>query len=210
MSNGFRDLRIKKVFPTFAVDYLDDHALMEGVRAGQELAFQELVNRYCNPITNFVYRMLGDYDRAMELAQETFLRIYMNVERYQASHAFSTYIYRIALNLALSELRKRKNRHFFSLSSAFSTEAGEEQEWELPARYQISAEEAVIADQRRQAVTQALASLPLKYRTAVILRDIEERTYEEVSEILGLPVGTAKSRINRGRQLLKRKLEKYI
>ena len=89
------------------VERMDDHMLIAGTREGDELAFQELVNRYRNPITNFVYRMLNDYDRAVDLAQETFVRVYMNVERYQANYSFSTYIYRIASNLAITDLRQR-------------------------------------------------------------------------------------------------------
>ncbi len=96
--------------PRSSVEQMDDHALLEATRTGDEAAFQEIVRRYRNPITNFVYRMLNDYDRAVDLAQETFVRVYMSAERYQANYSFSTYIYRIASNLAITDLRQRKRR----------------------------------------------------------------------------------------------------
>src|SRR5882762_2492794 len=93
-----------------SVDAASDHELLAAIRDGDEVAFQEIVRRYRNPITNFVYRMLDDYDRSVELAQETFIRVYTSASRYQANYSFSTYIYRIATNLAISELRRRKRR----------------------------------------------------------------------------------------------------
>ncbi|MBK9316054.1 MAG: sigma-70 family RNA polymerase sigma factor [Acidobacteria bacterium] len=90
------------------IEEMDDHSLLAATRTGDEAAFQEIVRRYRNQITNYVYRLLDDYDRAVDMAQETFVRVYMNVDRYQATYNFSTYIYRIAHNLALSELRQRK------------------------------------------------------------------------------------------------------
>ena len=89
---------------------MTDHRLLEATREGDEVAFAELVRRYRNQITNYVYRMTGDYDLAVDLAQETFMRVFAAADRYQTSYAFSTYIYRIATNLAISELRRRKRR----------------------------------------------------------------------------------------------------
>lgn len=191
------------------VDRMDDHMLIAGTREGDELAFQELVSRYRNPITNFVYRMLNDYDRAVDLAQETFVRVYMNADRYQANYSFSTYIYRIASNLAISELRQRKRRRLIPLPSFFDKE-GEEVEIELPDERTIHPADSMIHDERRKAIARAIATLPEKYRTAVVLRDVEGRSYEEISEVLGLSDGTVKSRINRARNLLKEKLREYL
>ncbi|HYY96553.1 MAG TPA: sigma-70 family RNA polymerase sigma factor, partial [Pyrinomonadaceae bacterium] len=98
---------------------MTDHRLLEATRTGDEVAFAELVRRYRNQITNYVYRMTNDYELAVDLAQETFMRVYAAAERYQTSYAFSTYIYRIATNLAISELRRRKRRRLVSLSSFF-------------------------------------------------------------------------------------------
>src|SRR2546423_3356602 len=102
-----------------AVAGMTDHRLLEATRTGDEAAFAEIVRRYRNQITNYVYRMTNDYDLAVDLAQETFLRVYRAADRYQTSYAFSTYIYRIATNLAISELRRRKRRRLVSLTGFF-------------------------------------------------------------------------------------------
>ncbi|MFN0118900.1 MAG: RNA polymerase sigma factor [Blastocatellia bacterium] len=193
-----------------SVEQMDDHMLLEATRTGDEMAFQELVRRYRNPITNFVYRMLNDYERAVDLSQETFIRVYTSAERYQATYSFSTYIYRIASNLAISELRQRKRRNLVPIPSFFSDKDGDEMEIELPDTKATLADDQMIADERRKAVSKAIASLPEKYRTAVVLRDIEGKSYEEISEVLGLSDGTVKSRINRARNLLKEKLQEFL
>ncbi|MFZ4793300.1 MAG: RNA polymerase sigma factor [Blastocatellia bacterium] len=189
---------------------IDDHALLAATRAGDETAFQEIVRRYRNQITNYVYRMTSDYDRAVDIAQETFVRVYMNIDRYQATFSFSTYIYRIAHNLAITELRQRKRRRLIPLPTFFSDKDSEELEVELPDQRQIMADDAMITEERRLAVTKAIASLPEKYRAALVLCDLEEKSYEEISEVLGLPTGTVKSRINRARNLLKEKLRDIL
>src|SRR6266851_7168088 len=103
-----------------------DHALLEATRVGDEDAFAELVSRYKNQITSYIYRMTNDYDGAVDLAQETFVRVYRAADRYQRTYAFSTYIYRIATNLAISELRKRKRRRLVSLTGFFQQRDGAE------------------------------------------------------------------------------------
>lgn len=210
LSAGFDDAELEFAAAALSVEQMDDHALLEATRTGDEAAFQEIVRRYRNPITNFVYRMLNDYDRAVDLAQETFVRVYMSVERYQANYSFSTYIYRIASNLAITDLRQRKRRRLVPIPSFFSEKDGEEMEIELPDERQVMADEAMIKDERRQAVSRAIASLPEKYRVAIVLRDIEEKSYDEISQVLGLSDGTVKSRINRARNLLKEKLKEYL
>ena len=196
--------------PGPVADKTDDHALLEATRNGDEDAFQELVRRYRNQITNYVYRMLNDYDRAVDIAQETFVRVYMHADRYQATYNFSTYIYRIAYNLAITELRQRKRRRLIPLPTFFSDKDSQEIEVELPDQKQVLADDAMIDDERRRAVSKAIASLPDIYRAPLVLCDIEEKSYEEISEILGLPAGTVKSRINRARNLLKEKLREFI
>src|SRR5918998_5297603 len=104
-----------------AVGEMTDHRLLEATKTGDDAAFAELVRRYRNQITNYVYRMTNDYDLAVDLAQETFMRVFRAAERYQSSYAFSTYIYRIAANLAISELRKRKRHRLVSLTGFFQS-----------------------------------------------------------------------------------------
>jgi RNA polymerase sigma-70 factor (ECF subfamily) len=192
-----------------SVETASDHELLAAIRDGDEGAFGEIVRRYRNPITNFVYRMIDDYDRSVELAQETFIRIYTSASRYKADYSFSTYIYRIASNLAISELRQRKRRKLVSLFSAFSDEGGEAMELDLADEGPLQ-DETLIEDERRRAVARAITSLPVKYRAAIVLRDIEGLSYDRIAETLNLSEGTVKSRINRARNLLKEKLSAYI
>ncbi len=193
-----------------SVSEMDDHSLLAATKAGDELAFNEIVRRYRNQITNFVYRMIDDYDRAADIAQETMLRVYMNVERYQATFSFSTYIYRIAQNLAITELRQRKRRRLIPLPTFFSDKDSEEIEVDLKDEHHIDADEDMIADERQKAVRRAIASLPEKYRAPLVLCDLQEMSYEDISAILDLPTGTVKSRINRARGLLREKLRDLL
>jgi RNA polymerase sigma-70 factor (ECF subfamily) len=188
-----------------------DHDLMEATREGDEVAFYELVRRYRSPITNYVNRMLNDYDMAVDLAQETFIRIYTNAHRYRANHNFSTYIYRIATNLAISELRRRKRWKMVSLVSFFASPDGSDAgaDLDLPDHRPLP-ESQLLDDERRQVVRRAVAALPERYRAALVLRDIEGLEYERIAEILRLPLGTVKSRINRARNLLREKLRAHI
>src|SRR5215813_5103248 len=185
-----------------SVEAATDHELLAAIRDGDDAAFQEIMRRYRNPIINFVYRMLDDYERSVDLPQETFIRIYTSASRYKANYSFSTYIYRIAANLAISELRQRKRRKLVSLFSAFSDETGEAMELDLPDGGPRQ-DETLIEDERRRAVARAITSLPAKYRAAVVLRDIEGMSYDSIAETLNLSEGTVKSRINRARNLLK-------
>ena len=186
-----------------------DHELLAAIAEGNEEAFQEIVSRYRNQIVNFLYRMLNDYDRAVELSQETFLRIFTSASKYQATYSFSTYIYRIASNLAISELRQRKRRQWISIFTPFGGDEDNEREMELPDKQPLQ-DETMIDGERRKAVATAIQSLPEKYRLTLVLRDVEGLSYERITEITGLSEGTVKSRINRARNLLRDKLQKYI
>ena len=191
-------------------DPTSDHALLEATRTGDEDAFAELVSRYRNQITSFIYRMTNDYDGAVDLAQETFVRVYRAAERYQTSYAFSTYIYRIASNLAISELRKRKRRRMVSLTGFFqSKDGGAPQEFN-PADGRPLADVQLVDAERRLAVQRAISTLPDKYRAPLILRDVEGKSYEEISRILQTSEGTVKSRISRARGFLREKMSAYL
>ena len=139
------------------------------------------------------------------------MRVYAAAERYQTSYAFSTYIYRIATNLAISELRRRKRRRLVSLSSFFGERESPSDscELEMPDKGPLQ-DVTVVEDERRAAVARAIATLPEKYRAPLVLRDVEERSYEEIAAILGMNEGTVKSRINRARTFLRDKLRAYL
>ena len=192
-----------------SIETANDHELLAAIRDGDEAAFQEIVRRYRNPITNFIYRMLDDYERSVELTQETFIRVYTSASRYQANYSFSTYIYRIATNLAISELRRRKRRKLVSLFSPFTNDDGEAVEIDPPDANPLQ-DETLIETERRKAVARAIKSLPEKYRAAIVLRDVEGLSYDRIAEVLSLSEGTVKSRINRARNLLKEKLSAYL
>lgn len=188
---------------------LSDHELAAAAAGGDEAAFGELMDRYRNPITNFLYRFLNDYEEAVDLAQETFVRLYFALDRYHAGYAFSTYLYRIASNLAISELRKRKRRRLFSLTGLFTDDASDTVEYQ-PADGRRLQDASFDDDQRSAAIAKAIATMPEKYRVPIILRDIEEMSYDEISQVLEIELGTTKSRINRARGMLREKLDKEI
>ena len=188
---------------------LSDHQLIEATKSGDEAAFGEIMNRYRSPITNYLYRFLNDYEEAVDLAQETFVRVYFAIDRYHTGFAFSTYIYRIATNLAISEIRRRKRRKLLSLTGLFQSEDDTQVEFQ-PADTRPIADAELMDDERSKIIGKAIAALPEKYRIPVVLRDIDGRTYEEIAEIMELGLGTTKSRISRGRALLKEKLQHYL
>lgn len=167
-------------------------------------AFEILVQRYKNPLTNFVYRFLGDYEACSDVVQETMIKFYRNKDSYKSIAKFSTWIYTIAGNLARTEYQRKRRRQIFSINSY-----GEEKEnYEIPDE---SYRPDVITDSgiKDKIIQAALLKVSTAYREAVILRDIQELSYEEISEIMGIEVGTVKSRINRGRAQLQ-KLLKHI
>ncbi|HEY0457710.1 MAG TPA: sigma-70 family RNA polymerase sigma factor [Pyrinomonadaceae bacterium] len=188
---------------------LSDHQLIEATKQGDEAAFAEIVNRYRNPLTNYLFRMLSDYEEAVDLTQETFVRVYFAIERYHTEYAFSTYIYRIATNLAISEIRKKRRRKLLSLTSFFQTDDANAQEFHLPDDKSLPDEDLVEAE-RNRTIEKAIATLPDKYRAPIVLREIQELSYEEIAQILGLGLGTTKSRISRARALLREKLKQYF
>lgn len=192
-------------------DPTSDHALLEATRTGDEDAFAELVGRYRNQITSYIYRMTNDYDGAVDLAQETFVRVFRAADRYQQSYAFSTYIYRIATNLAISELRKRKRRRLVSLTGLFQSKdnSAELREFNPPDERPLQDYE-MVETERRNAVQRAISTLPEKYRAPLILRDVDGRSYEEISRILQTSEGTVKSRISRARGFLREKMKTYL
>jgi RNA polymerase sigma-70 factor (ECF subfamily) len=187
-----------------------DHALLEATRTGDEAAFAELVGRYRHQITSYIYRMTSDYETAVDLSQETFVRVYRAADRYQASHAFSTYIYRIATNLAISELRRRKRRRLVSLTGFFQSRDGAPPAEFNPPDERPLQDTALVERERRLAVERAIQTLPDRYRAPLVLRDVEGKSYEEIALILQTNEGTVKSRISRARSFLRDKLKAYL
>jgi RNA polymerase sigma-70 factor (ECF subfamily) len=177
---------------------ITDRELMELIQAGDEKAFSLLVERFQDRLLNFVGRIVTDRETAEELIQETFLRIFNQKQSYTPDYAVSTWIYTIALNLARSELRKRKLRRYLSLDLM-----KEETDAELPARIDLRAVSLA------PIIEKAIEKLPEDYKTAFILCDIQRLPYQQIAEVLRVPVGTVKSRINRARSMLRDSLKPY-
>ncbi|HIG76071.1 MAG TPA: sigma-70 family RNA polymerase sigma factor [Bacteroidetes bacterium] len=178
---------------------MSDEDLMSQFQMGTVEAFDILVQRYHDPLTNYIYRFLSDSKEGEDLLQETFLRVYRNRHSYRRIAKFSTWLYTIAGNLARSEYRKRKRRRLYSLQS--TNRDDEEYEVEIPDETfsPDTHAESTIQDRHIQG---ALLQIPEEFREVVVLRDVQQLAYEEIAEITGLPMGTVKSRINRGRTKL--------
>lgn len=171
-----------------------DYSLIRAIQNGDMVAFNRLVDRYKDRLLNVIGRMLSSRDDAEDIVQETFVRVYLHRQSFNFQHCFSTWIYTIALNLARNELRKRKKFKFFEISEMKGGETEFAVEMKLPSRLP-------------QVLDAAIQGLPEKYRSAFMLRDIQELPYEEVAKVLGIPLGTVKSRVNRARMMLRDKLQ---
>jgi len=185
-----------------AIKKATDEELIYQFQQGDTNAFTELVKRYKDPLFNYVSRMLKDSVFAEDIVQETFVRVYKNRDRYQQIAKFSTWIYTIAINLTKTEIRRQSLRRFYSFSS--TSEDGKT--FELPdprVNQEKGAEDTILGDQ----IMESIEKLPKVFREVVILRDLQELSYEEISRIIGVPLGTVKSRVNRGRSRLQKILK---
>lgn len=178
-----------------------DEELITRFQNGDVYAFDLLVRRYKDPLLNFIYRFLGDLVESEDIVQETFYRVYKNKHYYKEVAKFSTWIYTIAGNLAKTELRRRKRRKVFSIHK----ETAAEKELELPD-LKSDPEKEVNTVITENIIHKAITSLPQKFRQVIVLRDIQGFSYEEISSIIKVPLGTVKSRVNRARLKLQKDL----
>ncbi len=178
---------------------MDEQALIRRVQSGDEAAFEEIVSIYKHKIVNFLYQLTGDYERAVELAQETFMRVYFKAHRYKEIAPFSSWIYTIASNLAKTDLKKQRRYSRVSLEDVQHKAYEDMLSTENPERTGME-----------KNVQSALRGLHPRYRIPVILKDVEGFTQEEIAVMLKKPVGTIKARISRGRSYLKRELERAM
>ena len=181
-----------------------DEELIIRFQDGDEQAFVELVNRYRNRLMTFVCGYVFDIDKAEDLVQDTFIKLYTKKDSYKPIAKFSTWIYTIAGNLAKTELRKKKRRPEYTFTQLGSNE------WEfpLPAAEPETGETAENHLLMKQ-IYKAIQVLPEQSRIVVILRDMQELTYKEISMIVDVPLGTVRSRINRARLKLQEALEEF-
>jgi RNA polymerase sigma-70 factor, ECF subfamily len=177
---------------------VNDAELMNRVRSGDREAFEQLVNRHKDGLVNYLTCLTHCRDRAEELAQESFLRLYQHSARYREQGQFLAFLFRIATNLLRSE--ERRARRWRILSMKFSSN-GHDPRPTPQAR--------LLKEEATERVAQALAELPLKYRSPLVLREIEGWSYREIAATLGFGEGTVKSRIHRGRAQLRHVLSPY-
>jgi RNA polymerase sigma-70 factor (ECF subfamily) len=186
-----------------------DAALMLRVKQGDWPAFEELVEKYKQPVMNLVYRTLPDATEAEDLAQHVFLQVFKSAHRYEVSARFTTWLFTIARNLCLNEIRRRSRHPADSLDETFAD--NEEQPIRQPEELKnLSPPDSLLQDELEEKIEAALAELPEKQRTAILMCRGDEFSYEDIAEVLGCSVSATKSLIHRGRETLKQKLKPYL
>lgn len=173
------------------------------VRKGDQNAFGEIVELYKGKVFQLCFRMLGNSHEAEDISQEAFIRAYINIERYNIDRKFSTWLYRIATNLCIDRIRKKKPDYYLDAEVA-GTE-GLTLYSQIPAS-QLAPDEEVSKIELQEIIQNEILKLPEKYRAVIVLRYIEELPLLEISKILDLPIGTVKTRIHRGREALRKQL----
>lgn len=188
---------------------LSDENLMLLVQEGRSQAYDILVSRYRNRLYTYICRLLNDRDEAEELAQETFVRAFLNADKYCTVARFSTWLYTIATNLARNRMRDLKRRHtYVSLWTEQDSES--DGKW-LDIKDDSGApDESIERQDIVAAVQEAIEKIPAKYRPAFVLREIDEMSYEEISAITGTKLGTVRSRINRARSYFKKHMTPFV
>ena len=178
---------------------MDEKALIGQILAGDKDAFAQLVQTYQKPVYNLCLRMVSNPSDAEDLAQEAFVKAWRGLRFYKHEAAFSTWLYRLTSNVCIDFLRKQKRQNTISLTDE------DEQELEIPDAEPMP-EELLLHREKQQAVSEAMAQLEEEYRLALTLRVVDDLTYEQIAEVLGIKVGTVKSRIARAREQLRKNL----
>ncbi len=186
-----------------------DAVLMLRVKQGDRAAFEELVEKYQQPVMNLVYRTLPDATEAEDLAQHVFLQVFKSAHRYEVSAKFTTWLFTIARNLCLNEIRRRSRHPAQSLDETFADNDDQ------PVRQAedvktFSPPEALLHGELEEKIEAALAELPEKQRTAILMCRGDEFSYEDIAKVLNCSVSATKSLIHRGRETLKQKLKPYL
>lgn len=179
---------------TLKAKKISDEILIAQFQKGDVQAFDVLVRRYKDQLLNFVYRFVSNRADAEDIVQETFLRVFKNKHYYKEIAKFSTWVYTIAGNLAKTELRRRKRRKLFSVSNYMN----DERDFDIPDLNR-NPEKEVDGSLKDDYIQKAIDKLPSKFKEVILLRDVQGFAYEEISQILSIPLGTVKSRVNRGR-----------
>ncbi|TYQ13329.1 UNVERIFIED_CONTAM: RNA polymerase RpoE-like sigma-24 subunit [Acetivibrio alkalicellulosi] len=180
---------------------MNEKELIKKAKSGCVEAFEELISESQKKVFNIALKMMGNYDDANELAQEAFIKAYRSLHKFKGDSLFSTWIYRITTNVCLDELRKRKNKKVISLDQSMEYN-GEEVERQIEDEA-IGPEKLLEKKETKKVIEEAINSLSVDYKTVIVLRDIQNFSYEQIAKITNCPEGTVKSRLNRARHALK-------
>lgn len=187
---------------------MTDTELMMRVKAGDQSAFKAIVERYQRRVINVGYRFLGNQEDAEDVAQETFLRLYLSARSYKPKAELFTYLYTIVTHLALNRLRKKKRLRWFSLDQlGRNGEAGIDQE--VPADPADQPDQSLERAEREAIVRRALDTLPAAQKTTVILSRYEGLSYKQIAEVMDISVSAVESKLHRAKQTLRKKLSAY-
>ena len=191
--------------PTPQATHASDEELVRRVLTGEEALFEELVRRHQRQIVNFIYRMVGDFDLALDMSQDVFIRVYQALNRFDPQYRFTTWIYRIASNCAIDRLR----RHHPPMVSLDAPQPS----LERVRRLQIASErqnpaESFASRELMRRLESAIEQLPAGYRRLILLRHVSSLSYEQIAQVSGLPLGTVKNRIFRARAILRRLIDR--
>ncbi|MCL6465444.1 MAG: sigma-70 family RNA polymerase sigma factor [candidate division WOR-3 bacterium] len=184
-----------------------DDELVRRAQRGNTEAFEELVRRYESRVYNITYRLLGNEEDAAEALQDTFIRAYRAISRFKFKSSFYTWLYRIATNVSLTKLRRRKTQDTISLDEPIKDT--DDLQFDIPDS-QYTPEQVFEQKRLREKLQEAIDRLPAEYRTVVVMRDLQGLSNEEVSKTLGLSVPAVKSRLHRGRMALREQLARYL
>ncbi|MFC1587000.1 sigma-70 family RNA polymerase sigma factor [Planctomycetota bacterium] len=189
----------------------DDRTLVKQSQLGDKEAFRQLMERYQDRVFNSVYRIIGDADEADNLLQETFFKAYKALDQFKQESQFSTWLYRIAMNNCASYLRKLKTVKHQKLLSLDTAWGGGEDSGKLQmADKTITPYEELVGSERQMVIQNAITELEPDLRRIVVLKDVENYSYEEIAEIIGCPMGTVKSRLFKAREQLRERLKRLL
>ena len=182
----------------------DDKQLVEQAVAGSEMAFRKLTQKFQIPLTHHIRRMVKDEDDIADLVQETFIKAFQSLPSYSTSFAFSTWLYKIATNHTIDFIRKKRLKTI-SIHQPIETKEGAI-DFEIPDE-QYRPDKHIVEDERAEILKNAISALPEKYHKVIMMRHVSEKSYEEISEALGIPLGTVKAHIFRAREMLYKALK---
>lgn len=177
---------------------LSDGDIIAGTVAGRLDGFEELVRRYQRPITGYVFRMVGDYESALDVTQEVFIKVYNSLHKYSSEYKFSTWLYRIAHNAAVDHLR----RNSITPQSLEAENADGSFQIQIESRASSPEQDRERSEWRTE-IDSVVRTLPPAYRDLIMLRHGQDLSYDEIAEVTGLPLGTVKNRLFRAREMMR-------